>query len=30
MLAALPYVDALVAGHSAQALADLVATLAEA
>jgi uncharacterized protein len=30
MLAALPYVDALVAGHSAQALADLVAVLAEA
>jgi len=30
MLAALPYVDDLVAGHSAQALADLVAILAEA
>jgi uncharacterized protein with von Willebrand factor type A (vWA) domain len=30
MLAALPYVDALVPGHSAQALADLVAVLAEA
>jgi uncharacterized protein with von Willebrand factor type A (vWA) domain len=30
MLAALPYVDALVAGHSAGALADLVAILAEA
>jgi uncharacterized protein with von Willebrand factor type A (vWA) domain len=30
MLAALPYVDALVAGHSAEALADLVAILAEA
>jgi uncharacterized protein len=30
MLAALPYVDALVAGHSAQALADLVAVLAQA
>ena len=29
MLAALPNVDALVAGHSAQALADLVAILAE-
>ena len=30
MLAALPYVDALVAGHSAQALAELVAVLAQA
>jgi uncharacterized protein len=29
MLAALPYVDALVAGHSAQALADLTAFLAQ-
>jgi uncharacterized protein with von Willebrand factor type A (vWA) domain len=30
MLAALPYVDALVGGHSAQALTDLVAVLADA
>jgi uncharacterized protein with von Willebrand factor type A (vWA) domain len=30
MLAALPYVDTLVAGHSARALADLTALLAEA